>query len=322
MKQKTIQRGLAALLCVAMLLSLPALAIFEENETPEIPVVSETDTVAELPEASVEMPSDDDSLGEQAQPLTVTVESFSVTLPTGLSAQLNVDGSRSIGAASITNNGAANIMITDVSCKMADGWTLLDYEGTDPNTLPLGERSAAISMKQEGCANASVSRGGVFQYNADSFSQMSSGNSAALNYDVLIPPQATATNAKVMDVTFVVTAYHSYSCNLSVENGYICPDSDYDGHACVQNNYSDAVTCTLKTFDQNTPISVPADEITWYKAPDECTLQDIGLNDWQICGTGASYSLSFPPFGIVGYYIKVCWNNHEEVFRLPPMSSH
>lgn len=321
MKRKTIRRGLAALLCMAMLLSIPAMAVFEEDEIQEIPVVSETDVVAELPKVPVEAPFDDGSLGEQAQPMAATVESFSVTLPTNLSARLNADGSRTMGAAKITNNGLLNIMVTDVSCQMADGWTLRDYMGTESSTLPVGEKSVAMSIKQQGCSNASVSKDGALQYGAGSFSQVSYGNSAVLDYNVLVPAQIEAATAKVMDVAFVVRAFHNYSFSVVADHGTIEENSfsymHYDTYA--PNEWFSNDTFTVTICDNG--IAMEQDiysSVSWYYL-------DGNLSDVPNFSNGAYYSdsgqnatIGVDIYGMsAARFVKVCWHEFEYIFIIP-----
>lgn len=144
MKGKTIRRGLAALLCMAMLLTIPALAIFEEDEIQEIPVVSETDIVAELPEVPVEASSDDDPFGEQAQPLAATV--FSVTVPTTVAIHMDASGGITCGNITITNNSSAAVLIKDTQVSALNGWTLMDYATTTFTEANKGQHKVALQL--------------------------------------------------------------------------------------------------------------------------------------------------------------------------------
>lgn len=144
MKRKTIRRGLAILLCMAMLLSLPALAVFEEDEIQEIPIVSETDVVAELPEVPVEAPFDDGSLGEQAQPMASTV--FSVTVPTTVAIHMDASGGITCGDIVITNNSTDAVLIKDTQVSALNGWTLVDYATTTFTDANKGQHKVALQL--------------------------------------------------------------------------------------------------------------------------------------------------------------------------------
>lgn len=185
MKRKTIRRGLAALLCMAMLLSLPALAIFEEDEIQEIPVVSETDIVAELPEVSVEASSNDDPFGEQAQPLAATV--FSVTVPTTVAIHMDASGGITCGNITITNNSSAAVMIKDTQVSALNGWTLMDYATTTFTEANKGQHKIALQL---GAVDGAIS---------------ANGGSKTIGVSAKIPRQGgQITNASIARVVFVL----------------------------------------------------------------------------------------------------------------------
>lgn len=144
MKRKQIRLGLAILLCAAILLSLSALAVFEADEIPEVPAVSETDTVAELPEVSVEAPSDDDPFGEQAQPMASTV--FSVTVPTTVAIHMDAGGGITCGNITITNNSTDAVLIKDTQVSALNGWTLMDYATTTFTEANKGQHKVALKL--------------------------------------------------------------------------------------------------------------------------------------------------------------------------------
>lgn len=184
MKRKTIRRGLAALLCMAMLLSIPAMAVFEEDEIQEIPVVSETDVVAELPEVPVESPFDDGSLGEQAQPMASTV--FSVTVPTTVAIHMDASGGITCGDIVITNNSTDAVLIKDTQVSALNGWTLVDYATTTFTDANKGQHKVALQL---GSVDGAISAGG----------QKTVGMSAK------IPRQGgQMTNASIAQVVFLL----------------------------------------------------------------------------------------------------------------------
>lgn len=155
MRRKTIRRGLAALLCMAMLLTIPAMAIFAEDEIPEVPAVSETDTVAELPEVPMEAPSDDDPFGEQAQPMAATV--FSVTVPTTVAIHMDASGGITCGNITITNNSSGAVLIKDTQVSALNGWTLMDYATTTFTDANKGQHKVALQL---GSVDGAISAGG------------------------------------------------------------------------------------------------------------------------------------------------------------------
>lgn len=184
MKRKTIQRGLAALLCMAMLLSIPAMAVFEEDEIQEIPVVPETDVVAELPEVPMEAPSDD-PFGEQAQPMASTV--FSVTVPTTVAIHMDTSGGITCGNITITNNSSGAVLIKDAQVSALNGWTLMDYATTTFTEANKGQHKIALQLSSvDGAISAN-------------------GGSKTIGVSAKIPRQgAQMTNAAIAKVTFIV----------------------------------------------------------------------------------------------------------------------
>lgn len=185
MKRKTIQQGLAALLCMAMLLTIPAMAVFEEDEIPEVPAVSETDTVAELPEVPMEAPSDDDPFGEQAQPMAATV--FSVTVPTTVAIHMDASGGITCGNITITNNSSGAVLIKDTQVSALNGWTLIDYATTSFTDANKGQHKVALKLSSvDGAISAN-------------------GGSKTIGVSAKIPRQgAQMTNAAIAQVVFVL----------------------------------------------------------------------------------------------------------------------
>lgn len=190
MRRKTIRRGLAILLCMAMLLSLPALAVYEEDEIQEIPVVSETDVVAELPELPVEAPFDDGSLGEQAQPMASTV--FSVTVPTTVAIHMDASGGITCGDIVITNNSTDAVLIKDTQVSALNGWTLVDYATTTFTDANKGQHKVALQLSAvDGAINAN-------------------GGSKTIGVAAKLPYQGIQiTNAAIAQVAFVLGWYET-----------------------------------------------------------------------------------------------------------------
>lgn len=185
MRRKTIRRVLVTLLCMAMLLTIPAMAVFEDDEIPEVPAVSETDTVAELPELPVEAPSDDDPLGKQAQPMASTV--FSVTVPTTVAIHMDASGGITCGDIVITNNSTDAVLIKDTQVSALNGWTLVDYATTTFTDANKGQHKVALQLSAvDGTIN-------------------SNGGSKTIGVAAKIPRQGTQmTNAAIGMVTFIV----------------------------------------------------------------------------------------------------------------------
>lgn len=196
MKRKMIRRGFAAFLCMAMLLSLPALAVFEEDEIQEIPVVSETDVVAELPEVPVEAPFDDGSLGEQAQPMASTV--FSVTVPTTVAIHMDASGGITCGDIVITNNSTDAVLIKDTQVSALNGWTLVDYATTIFTDADRGQHRMALQFARgNGITAAGVNTGEDII--------PSGGGRQTVSVAAKIPYQGVPlTNATIAQVVFVL----------------------------------------------------------------------------------------------------------------------
>lgn len=185
MKRKMIRRGLAALLCMTMLLSLPALAVFEEDEIPEVPAVSEMDTVAELPELPVEAPSDNDPFEEQAQPMASTV--FSVTVPTTVAIHMDASGGITCGDIVITNNSTDAVLIKDTQVSALNGWTLVDYATTTFTDANKGQHKVALQLS---AVDGTIS---------------ANGGSKTIGVSAKIPRQgAQMTNTSIAQVVFVL----------------------------------------------------------------------------------------------------------------------
>lgn len=211
MKRKTIQRGLAILLCMAMLLTIPAMAVFEDDEIPEVPAVSETDTVGELPEVPMEAPSDDDLLGKQAQPMASTV--FSVTVPTTVAIHMDASGGITCGNITITNNSTDAVLIKDTQVSALNGWTLVDYATTTFTDANKGQHKIALQLSAvDGAISAN-------------------GGSKTIGVYAKIPHQGgQITNASIAQVVFLlgwkdpppadVDILHRFSFSIGA-SGYI-----------------------------------------------------------------------------------------------------
>lgn len=256
MKRKQIRLGLAILLCAAILLSLSALAVFEADEIPEVPAVSERNTPAELPELPVEIPSDDNSWGEKAQPLAATV--FSVTVPTTVAIHMDASGGITCGNITITNNSSGAVLIKDAQVSALNGWTLMDYATTTFTDANKGQHKIALQL---GAVGGAIS---------------ANGGSKTIGVSAKIPRQgAQVTNVAIAQVVFVLgwessvpnvpaEALKSFTITVvetgSTRNGGSWSDSDtVELHAVSQvgNNVLYEGSCTITAPYNNYCTNLP-----------------------------------------------------------------
>lgn len=155
MKMRMIKRLTAALLCVAMLISIPALAVFDDDAIPAVPVVPEQSNVVELPEAGEPIPSVSEWLEDKAQPISTTV--FSVTVPTTLAIHMDANGGITCGDITITNNGTESVIVDDAQVSALNGWTLVDYTSTTFTDANKGQHKVALKL---GSLNGTIAAGG------------------------------------------------------------------------------------------------------------------------------------------------------------------
>lgn len=332
MRSKFLRRATAMLLCAAMLLCTPAMAASDEGEVPEeapvqssdIPAQMGTpDTGADTPTETVETPPGGESSVE-VRAMSGGVEPFSVTLPTSLSVTIGADGSHVSQTARIENTGAAVIKVTDVSCTPANGWMLRDYDNMDPNVLPLGEHSVGFKIRQAGCTSYSKSWDVVdmtFQYYEDSFAEISYGNSAALEFEVCIPAQSRAMTVKLIDVTFVVSAYHNYSLEVTAQNsGFV----EVDYFQCPLYQQIEAIrtdTFSVTVYDNGVPLATPPSEwlpCEWYSVETYSTNIPDPSADWQYIQMGNNLFMPVELYGMGNViFLKACWNGYECVVVIP-----
>lgn len=185
MKRKTILRLIAALLCVAMLMGVPALAVNDRGEVPEIPVGGEWDVVAELPELPVYTAASDDPVGAEAQPMSTTV--FSVTVPTSVAIHMDASGGITCGNIVITNNSTESVLVKDTQVSALNDWTLVDYDTTSFTDANKGQHRVALRLD--------VPEGAV----------AANGGQKTIGVAAKIPYQGVQiSNAAIAQVTFVV----------------------------------------------------------------------------------------------------------------------
>lgn len=330
------------LLCAAMLLCTPAMAASDEGEVPEEAPVQSSDIPAQLgtPNTGADLPTKSDQTTEvpetprggessvEVRAMSGGVEPFSVTLPTSLSVTIGADGSHVSQTARIENTGAATIKVTDVSCTPASGWMLRDYDNMDPNVLPLGEHSVGFKIRQAGGTSYSKSLDTIdvtFQYYEDSFAEIPHGNFADLEYDIRIPAQPIARKVKLMDVTFVVSAYHSYTWEITARYGSF-RKSDYLPHDVYVHTYStNTDVFSVSVYDNGVPIVLSYEQqqsIEWYSVEEYFTDTPTPTADWQFICSGNEAPLRIDLYGLGNaIFIKACLNGHQCIAMIQPISS-
>ena len=124
-------------------------------------------------------------------------DAIKVTLPTALTVYDNRDGTYDVSAASIINQGRANVVVSDVSASASAGWSLVDWDSTAEYTV-----TDAKYVSAEFFGTGIDSSGKV---SGAPLPAVKAGRAADLEYDFWMSPQADALPAGTQIATTVVT---------------------------------------------------------------------------------------------------------------------
>ena len=124
-------------------------------------------------------------------------DAIKVTLPTALTVYDNRDGTYDVSAASIINQGRANVVVSDVSASASAGWSLVDWDSTAEYTVTDAKYVSAEFF------GAGIDSSG--KVSGAPLPAVKAGRAADLEYDFWMSPQADALPAGTQIATTVVT---------------------------------------------------------------------------------------------------------------------
>lgn len=240
MKLRMIKRLTAALLCVVLLVGIPALAVFEDDVLPAIPAAPEVDAVVELPEWRAETPLISEKLDEQAQ--FMSTAEFSVTVPTTLPIHMDSNGGITCGDIVITNNGTGSVEVEDAQIVALNDWTLVDYPTTTFTDANKGQHKVALQL---GLLDSAISANGgqkTIDVAAKIPYQGTKGTYTDIAQVVLVlrvlAPEASADWEYTTDGdTITLTKYIGESYDVVVHNKYMVDGKLYDKVALGESAY-------------------------------------------------------------------------------------
>lgn len=216
-------------------------------------------------------------------------DAIKVTLPTALTVYDNGDGTYETSAASIINQGRANIVVSDISASAAEGWSLVDWGETTKHAVA---NSRYISAEFFGAGIDSSGHVTGAEYPAIS----GGGNYADLDYDFWMSPQ-TAPLDGVQVATAVVTIQldgNGGLAGIEITNppdvtDYV-PGDDFDPTGMeVTAHYFDGSTAdvtdlvelsnntNLQDGQETVDVTYTEDNLT-ATAPVEITVQDLSVH--------------------------------------------
>lgn len=137
-------------------------------------------------------------------PVVLEVEpaTFSVTVPTTLPVYIDEDGlvTTPDTGATIVNNSAAPVAVTNVTVTAADTWQLIDFT-TDPATFKVNEHK--LGLKLNGVATGA---NGTWTFDASKWSVIAAKNGQYnFTYEAILPPQTDESDGATMaNVVFTI----------------------------------------------------------------------------------------------------------------------
>lgn len=140
--------------------------------------------------------------GSQTVPVVLTVQPavFSVTVPTNLPVYVGSDGTvTTAGDATIQNESAAPVVVTDIDIIPVPGWELIDFT-TDPSTFKFNEHKLGLQLN-----GTSTGVNGTWAFDASKWTPIAKQDTYTFTYDANLPPQAEDANGTTMaNVVFTV----------------------------------------------------------------------------------------------------------------------
>jgi hypothetical protein len=136
--------------------------------------------------------------------LTVETQILRVTIPLSLPITMTEDGNVVVADnASITNNGAGPIKITDIEIIGANGWSTVDYNSLDNDSATVGGKNVGFSLNL-GATNI-LSTGADTDNFSDGAIVVTKGQSLPLTYDAVLPAQKDEmVGVQVAEVIFTI----------------------------------------------------------------------------------------------------------------------
>ena len=150
----------------------------------------------------------DGGTGSAVVELTAEAPTFSVTVPTSLT--VDIDGMGNVTVANnakIVNDSYGAVKVTDVTVIGGDEWTAVDYE-TDMSKEIVGKKIFGFNIN-----DSATNAGGDFVFDQASFPVIDGRNDTdsdelAVSYDVKLPAQRDAVaGANIATVTFTIGWY-------------------------------------------------------------------------------------------------------------------
>lgn len=146
------------------------------------------------------------SAGAGTTPVDLTVETqiLRVTIPLSLPITMTEDGDVVVADnASITNNGAGPIKITDIEIKGANGWSTVDYNSLDNDSATVGGKNVGFSLSL-GAANI-LTTGADTDNFSDGAIVITKGQSLPLTYNAVLPAQKDEmVGVQIAEVSFTI----------------------------------------------------------------------------------------------------------------------
>lgn len=131
--------------------------------------------------------------GQTPVTLTAAVTRFSVTVPTSLAVSVDQDGNVSTAAtAKIVNNGYGSVKVTDMNVTAGAGWTIVGYFDTDMLAEKVGSKKIGLYVNGDSTKNDGTITFTPAKYPVLSGANETATDEMAINYDAVLPAQATA----------------------------------------------------------------------------------------------------------------------------------